>query len=248
LLPTNYNSKEECKNLLKENQFKVTKIITNNISIVKQNFRYGCANKSGEIVVPIIYDRISDLNDGFIKVKNNNKWGLISINDSLKLSTTKEFNNNEIFFNPDNDYLTEIGSIVIEIKEVDSIGGNIDTVLANNEISDTHKKTDYKYINSYIKDFIDADNDIKLGEYKRAIVKFEKLKSIDVYNNALINGKINVAKKYQQTKENSYAKIDSIIRIGNDLLIKKKFNLAVSIFQQAFHKGLKKESNIVRCW
>ena len=230
LLPANFNSEEDCKNSLNEKQFKVTKSITNNISIVKQNFRYGFANKSGEIVVPIIYDWISGISENVVQVKQREKSGYISISDSMKINFNKEFNNNEVFYDFDNpsmiDSTTREMSVLVDtIRSVNA---------SNNEVIDTHKENDYGYINSYIKDFLEADNDIKFGDYKRATEKFEKLKSIDVYNQDLIIGKINVAKRYQQTMENSSAKIDSIVRLGNDLLVKKKFDLAISVFQQAF--------------
>ena len=225
LLPTNFNSKEECKKSLNEKQFKVTKSITNNISIVKQNCRYGFANKSGEIVVPIIYDFISGISDGMVQVKQGDKWGYISINDSMKLNLKKEFNNNELFCNEDNSYMFATG------QKVDTIVNN---KIINSEIIDNHKENDYGYLNSYIKDFVEADNFIKDGHYIRAIENFEKLETINVYNPSIIIKKINIAKKYQQTLENSTAKIDSIIRLGNDLLVKKKFDLAISVFQQAF--------------
>jgi tetratricopeptide (TPR) repeat protein len=222
-----YESKTKCLNALNEKQFKVVKNLTNNISIIRQNYKYGCANKVGEVVVPIIFDYISGLSEGMGQVKISDKWGYIIIKDSMKLNSKDEFYNNEICFD-ENDSKPRYDSTVVATSPDNSI------VDSENSNIDSPKENDYKYINSYIKDFKKADNNISNGNYKRAKEDFEKLKSIDVFNHGLINGKIKAAEKYQKAFEMSSSKIDSIIIIGNNLLTNKKFDDAISVFKNAF--------------
>ena len=55
------------------------------LAIIGKSAKMGIIAKSGEILVPFIYDYIKEIQDKYLEVQNNNKKGIIDINNTLIL-------------------------------------------------------------------------------------------------------------------------------------------------------------------
>lgn len=55
------------------------------LAIISKSAKMGIIAKSGEILVPFIYDYIKEIQDKYLEVHNNNKKGIIDINNTLIL-------------------------------------------------------------------------------------------------------------------------------------------------------------------
>ncbi len=70
-------------------------LLQNNLFLIKQNGKYGYANKNGEIVVDCIYDDATEQNEfGYSAIKKDGLWGSIDKNGNIICETKYNLENN----------------------------------------------------------------------------------------------------------------------------------------------------------
>ena len=91
----------------------------NPIISIKQDGKYGFKNKEGKIVVPAIYDRVTELNQfGYAGIKKDGKWGVINKNGEIILEPLYELQSNRPeFLNIYYKQETEFGSFYTDLIE-----------------------------------------------------------------------------------------------------------------------------------
>lgn len=91
----------------------------NPIISIKQDGKYGFKNKKGKIVVPAIYDRVTELNQfGYAGIKKDGKWGVINQNGEVILEPLYELQSNRPeFLNIYYKQETEFGSFYTDLIE-----------------------------------------------------------------------------------------------------------------------------------
>lgn len=68
---------------------------TNTLFLIKENGKYGYANKEGKTVVECIYDDAKEQNAyGYCAVQKDGKWGSIGINGAIEQETNVDLTNN----------------------------------------------------------------------------------------------------------------------------------------------------------
>lgn len=66
----------------------------NEIYANKQNEKWGFVDKSGNVIIDYIYDKVTDINVyGYAGIKQNGKWGVIDKNGNIVKEPTYTFNN-----------------------------------------------------------------------------------------------------------------------------------------------------------
>lgn len=71
------------KRVFHELEFDFINHSENNFFKVRKNNKFGLVNNNGEILIPIIYDNIFGINDGFAVVALNHKLGIVNTNGKL---------------------------------------------------------------------------------------------------------------------------------------------------------------------
>ena len=101
---------------------KSDKLIENNLYIVEVEKKFGFVNKTGRIIIPLIYEDGRDFNEGVAAVKFGGKWGVIKENGSFLIKP--QFEEITLFFEGlacikiDNKYgfIDKTGKLVIPAK------------------------------------------------------------------------------------------------------------------------------------
>ena len=65
-------------NRLFNKQFEGVGPFSEGLARVKQNGKYGCINLQGEVVIPCIYDWITDFSEGLSKIEQGKVWSVIN--------------------------------------------------------------------------------------------------------------------------------------------------------------------------
>ena len=91
-----YNTSETKYFDLNGNEKQNTEIFDNQIYAKSQNGKWGFVDKSGNVVIDYIYDKVTDLNEyGYAGIKVDNKWGVVNSNGEIILEPAYELNTEE---------------------------------------------------------------------------------------------------------------------------------------------------------
>lgn len=70
----------------------------NDIYATKQNDKWGFKDKDGKIIIPCMYDLVTEQNGGFVGVKQNGKWGVLDIKGNVVKQPSYELSWDNVSF------------------------------------------------------------------------------------------------------------------------------------------------------
>lgn len=70
----------------------------NDIYATKQNDKWGFKDKDGKVVIPCIYDLVTEQNGNFVGVKQNGKWGVLDIKGNIVKEPSYELSWDNVSF------------------------------------------------------------------------------------------------------------------------------------------------------